>query len=176
MPDLMHRIAQARDRAAFAELFERLAPRLWGYFRRSGFDGALCDEMVQEVMTAVWHKAEQFDPSRAAVSTWVYAIARNARADHLRRPRFEVDPLDPAYVDGNIARADDDVHRLRMATQVREALQELPDDQLQVLTQAYFEHKSLATIASESGVALGTVKSRVRLAFGRLRGMLGSTR
>lgn len=171
---LLLRIAAERDRAAFADLFRYFAPRLAGFFGRAGIEPSVRDELVQEVMLRVWRHADQFDPGRASASTWVYAIARNARIDHQRRPWsvHQPDPLDPAWIDGGEPRADDALAASQRAETVREALSKLPPDQARVLEAAFFEHKTLSSIANEWGLALGTVKSRVRLAFQRLRGAL----
>ncbi|MEN0060831.1 MAG: sigma-70 family RNA polymerase sigma factor [Myxococcota bacterium] len=173
--DLVARIANAKDREAFAELFDRFAPRITGFFRHGGLDGPIRDELVQEVMLRVWHRADQFDAQRASVESWIFAIARNARIDHLRRPgtRARVEPLDPAFVDERSPQAEDEVARLRQARHVRDALDSLPHEQSEILYAAYYQHKTLNTIASEAGLALGTVKSRVRLAMKKLRQTLG---
>jgi RNA polymerase sigma-70 factor, ECF subfamily len=174
-PDaLLRRVAAQRDRAAFAELFLLYAPRVGGFFARSGLDPSVRDELVQEVMLRVWRSAEQFDPSRASAATWIFAIARNARIDHLRRPSSiqRPDPLDPAWVDAHAPDAERELAASQRARHVRAALRDLPPEQAQVLEAAYFDQKTLAAIASEWGLALGTVKSRVRLAFQRLRGAL----
>ncbi len=174
LESLLQRVA-ARDRAAFAELFDRMAPRIAGVLARGGLDPGVRDELVQEVMLRVWRRADQFDPRRASATAWLFTIARNARIDHLRRPavRARVESLDPAWVDAEVPLADDEVAQRQLAEQVRDALGDLPEEQAQILRAAYYEHKTLRAIATEGGLALGTVKSRVRLAFQRLRGMFG---
>lgn len=125
-------------------------------------------------MLRVWRRAGQFDPARASATTWIFAIARNARIDHLRRPAVQarVEPLDPAWVDDETEHADRWVQRRQETEHLRAAIDTLPPEQASILQAAYYEHKTLRTIAEEQGVALGTVKSRVRLALQRLRGTL----
>lgn len=173
--DLIARIAQSRDRAAFAALFDRFAPRLAGFLQQGGLAPSVRDELVQEIMLRVWRRARTYDPAQASVATWIFAIARNARIDHFRRPvsRARVEPLDPAFVDDRTPLAEEVAVRRQQAHEVRAALDELPSEQSDILVAAYFQHKTLRTIAEESGLALGTVKSRVRLAFARLRTALG---
>ena len=175
---LLLRIARHRDRGAFAALFEQVAPRLGGFFARSGLDPVVRDELVQEVLLRVWRKAHLFDPARARATTWIFAIARNARIDHLRRPavQAQVSELDPTWVDDASVPADRVVAQRQVADGVRAALEALPSEQAAILEAAYFEHKTLKAIATEAGIALGTVKSRVRLAFHRLRGTLDGIR
>ena len=171
--ELLARIA-TQDREAFAALFQQFAPRLAGFYARGGLDSSVRDELVQEVMLRVWRKAHQFDPVRASATTWLFTIARNARIDHLRRPavQAEVEPLDPTWVDAKAPAAEEVVSQRQRARAVRAAIDELPSEQASILEAAYFEHKTLSVIASDLGLALGTVKSRVRLAFNRLRGTL----
>lgn len=171
--DLLQAIGRDRSKAAFAQLFRLYAPRLRGWFVNGGI-GAQADELTQEVMLRVWRKADRYDPGRASVSTWIFAIARNARIDHLRKRRIEVDESDPALVPADQDDVDQalDVHREARA--LRDAIDELPEPQSLVVRAAYFEHKTLAVIASEQQIPLGTVKSRVRLAFTALRRALGS--
>src|SRR5688572_10271342 len=80
-------VAKLRDRAAFAELFQHFAPRLKAFMVKGGADGDTAEELAQEAMIQVWRRADSFDPSRAAASTWIYTIARNKRIDRLRRER-----------------------------------------------------------------------------------------
>ncbi|MEM1151973.1 MAG: sigma-70 family RNA polymerase sigma factor [Pseudomonadota bacterium] len=92
----MARIAVDKCRSSFAELFEFFAPRLKAYMQQLGADPSQAEELAQEVMVTVWRKAEQFDPQKASVSTWIFRIARNRRIDaHRRTQRPELDPDDP---------------------------------------------------------------------------------
>lgn len=162
-----------RDRAAFAALFDRYAGRIKAYVLRSGASGTEADEIAQDVMVAVWRRAASFDPSRAAVSTWIYAIARNRRIDLIRRGRRRArDFDDPALQpdpepDGLDALSQGERDRL-----VRQALGGLPAEQRAVLVAAFYDGLSHGAIAEAQGLPLGTVKSRIRLAVGRLRGAL----
>ena len=175
-PELIRRIADDRDKHAFASLFGRFAPRLAGFFREAGLPDDVRDELVQEVLLRVWRGASRYEPHKASVETWIFAIARNARIDHFRRPatRARVEPLDPAFVDDSMPHAEEEAVRRERAHELHQALGSLPREQAAILEAAYFQHKTLRTIATEGGIALGTVKSRVRLAFARLRAALGS--
>ncbi|HWC64195.1 MAG TPA: sigma factor, partial [Rhizomicrobium sp.] len=78
-------VAGSRDRDSFRVLFHYFAPRVKGYLMRRGMSASQADELAQETMLMVWRKAGQFDPGRAAASTWIFTIARNLRIDQLRR-------------------------------------------------------------------------------------------
>ncbi len=173
---LMGRVAAQRDRAAFAALFQYFAPRLKGFFRKRGLNDTGSEELVQDVMLTLWRRAESFDPTKAAVNTWVYTIARNRWIDGYRREnRPQIDPDDP-MLQGDADPAPDEV---LITTQrdgrLHDAMAGLPDEQLQLVRMSFFEDKPHSEIAQELDIPLGTVKSRIRLAMGRLRADLGES-
>jgi len=171
----MDAIATRRDRAAFAALFEHFAPRIKAYLMRSGSDAETAEELVQEALLTVWRRADTFDASQASVATWVFTIARNKRIDGLRRMRRpELDPQDPALVPNEERPADDLLSASQSAAVLREAIKTLPAEQMEMLRMAFFEDKPHSQIAEETDVPLGTVKSRLRLAMGRLRKEIGT--
>jgi RNA polymerase sigma-70 factor (ECF subfamily) len=167
------RVAQHRDRAAFIALFGHFAPRVKAYLVRLGADDASAEELAQEVLLAVWRRAASFNPALASVSTWVFTIARNKRIDRLRRERRpEIDPDDPALAPEPEPAADAAFDAAQSGNRLRDAIASLPEEQSRLLVMAYFEDKSHRAIAAETRLPLGTVKSRIRLALGRLRGAL----
>jgi len=93
-------VAERHDREAFGRIFAFYAPRVKAYLRRLGAEDAVAEDLTQEAMLSVWRRAQQFDPRRAALSTWIFTIARNKRIDALRRDRRpDYDPEDPAIVE-----------------------------------------------------------------------------
>jgi RNA polymerase sigma-70 factor (ECF subfamily) len=162
------RVRDNRDQEAFAELFHHFAPRVKGFLMKSGADATLAEECAQEVMATLWHKAHMFDPSRASVATWIFTIARNRKIDVLRKQR-RPDPEDLPW--GPEAEPDQaDVLGLQQESdQLRKAVAELPDAQRELIERAYFGDLSHSEIAAETGLPLGTIKSRIRLALERLR-------
>ncbi|RLJ99810.1 sigma-70 family RNA polymerase sigma factor [Ruegeria conchae] len=166
--DHVRRIRDAKDQIAFAELFQHFAPRIKAFLIKSGSDAALAEECAQEVMATLWHKAHLFDPTRATVATWVFTIARNKRIDVLRKQR-RPEPEDLWW--GPEAEPEqEDVLALQQETaQLRDAMAALPEAQRQLIEKAYFGDLSHREIASQTGLPLGTIKSRIRLALDRLR-------
>jgi RNA polymerase sigma-70 factor (ECF subfamily) len=174
---LLLAVGRNRDRTAFASLFEYFAPRLKSYLMRLGAGSGTAEELAQEAMLILWRKAEQFDPGKAAAATWTFTIARNLRIDAMRREkRPEIDPDDPALVPDDAPQADDEIARVQEESRLREALTELPREQVEVVQMSFFADKPHSEIASELGLPLGTVKSRLRLAMARLRTALGEKR
>ena len=173
----MRAVAEAADRPAFAALFRHFAPRIKGFLARGGLSDALADELAQETMVTLWRRAATFDPERAQVSTWLYAIARNLRIDHRRRSaRAPIEPPDDWDPEQQPADAHLTPEELIQAAQrergVQHALAELPPEQAHVLRLSFFDDQPHARIAEHLGVPLGTVKSRIRLAVTQLRRIL----
>lgn len=163
-------VATRQDQRAFAELFDYFAPRLKSYLQRLGMEPSQAEEMVQEVMIVLWHKAALFDPAKSSLATWLFRVARNRRIDALRRDRSALlDPEDPALHPSQPEAADDIVEAEERDERVRRAMLELPEEQAILVRQAFFLGKSHSQIAEDTGLPLGTVKSRIRLAFSRLR-------
>jgi RNA polymerase sigma-70 factor (ECF subfamily) len=167
---LVAAIATRQDRAAFADLFAFYAPRLKAYLIRLGLGPSQAEDTAQEVMVTVWRKAGQFDPAQASVATWIYRIARNRRIDAFRREQRQVlDADDPALQPEAEPAPDSGLDAAEREDQVRMALAELPAEQVDLIRRAFYEGLSHRQIADVTGLALGTVKSRLRLAFQKLR-------
>jgi RNA polymerase sigma-70 factor (ECF subfamily) len=173
LADCVEAIARDQDRKAFATLFETFAPRVKAYMMRFGTAPGLAEDLAQDVMLTVWRRAETFDRRQAAVSTWIFTIARNRRIDVFRREkRPEFDPNDPAFQPDAPIAADEQMSVDERDRRLRLAVQELPAEQIDLLQRAFYSDKSHSEIAIDTGIPLGTVKSRLRLAFQRLRKVL----
>jgi RNA polymerase sigma factor (sigma-70 family) len=164
----VQRIRDNGDKKAFAELYEHFAPRVKGFLINSGADNSMAEECAQEVMVTLWHKAHLFDPSRASVATWIFTIARNRKIDILRKQR-RPEPEDLTW--GPSEEPDQaDVMALQQETEIlSNALTSLPSAQRELIEQAYFGDMTHSEIAKKTGLPLGTIKSRIRLALERLR-------
>lgn len=175
--DLIERIAAHGDRAAFVVLFDHYAPRVKGYLGRLGLEPGRAEDLTQDVMVAVWRKAGSFDRSKANVSTWIFRIARNRRIDLFRRERTaELDPEEPMLTPEALPAPDAELAATQQGAMIATALAELPPEQREMVRAAFYEDLSHSEIADRTGLALGTVKSRLRLAFEKLRGRLEAVR
>ncbi|WP_112321003.1 sigma-70 family RNA polymerase sigma factor [Oceanibium sediminis] len=171
--DLLAAIAR-QDKSAFAELFGRYATRVKAFIMRAGTAEDDADEIAQEVLVTVWRKAQLFNPEKAAVSTWIFAIARNRRIDLIRRrTRPQPDPMDPLFQPDPEPGGMQSLNAQQLAVKMRDVLRVLPEDQRAVLKAAFYDGLSHAEIAAHHELPLGTVKSRIRLAFKTLRAELG---
>jgi RNA polymerase sigma-70 factor (ECF subfamily) len=170
----MRAIADAGDRQAFGEVFAYFAPRVKSYLLRLGANDHQAEDLTQDVMLLVWRRAGQFDPAQASLSTWIFTIARNRRIDVLRRERRpEFDPEDPALVRDADPQPDARVEADQKHALLREAIDDLPEEQAHLLRLNFFEELPHSAIADRLGLPLGTVKSRLRLAMSRMRKALG---
>jgi RNA polymerase sigma-70 factor (ECF subfamily) len=164
-------VARARDKAQFALLFDHFAPRLKGFFLRLGVPAAIAEDLAQDTMLTVWRKAAMFDPARASAATWIFTIARNLRIDMKRRER-DPQSLEEFYNAAPQAMPSDTVLSAERELRIRAALERLPPDQADVVRLSFFEDRPHVEIAAALNIPLGTVKSRIRLAVARLRGLV----
>ncbi len=170
MSDGLKKIVEDRDATAFQSLFLTFGPKVRAMLMRQGADSATADDIVQETMLAVWSKSHLFAPDRGTISAWIYAIARNLRLDRVRRQivweqcRGELENLNGIEdeADNSLAREADRMH-------LANALGALPPEQYQVIQLSFMEGLSQTEIADRLHVPLGTVKSRMRLAYDKLR-------
>lgn len=167
---LVGKLASTRDKQAYAALFKYYAPRVKTYLLRCGLTASAADETTQEVMLLLWRKAGSFDPSRASASTWVFAIARNARIDYLRRLDAVPPPPEPD-IDPSLS-AETLLMNAESANHVRAALTSLSTEQQQIVQLFFMADTPHSAIAATLNLPLGTVKSRIRLALARLRQLL----
>jgi RNA polymerase sigma-70 factor (ECF subfamily) len=163
-------VAEERDQAAFTVLFDYFAPRLKSWLVRRSMLPDEAEELVQEVMTVLWHRAGLYDPQRSSLSTWLFRIARNRRIDNERRARHrKFDGQAPLIFVTEVPGVDTIFEGEERDARVREALSQIPNEQMQLIRAAFFLGQSHSEIAASTGLPLGTVKSRIRLAFERLR-------
>lgn len=173
--DLVAGIA-AGDQPAFTELYRRYAASAFGLAWRILGERAMAEEVIQEVFLSVWRRAEAYDPARGSVRSWLFAQIHHRAVDVVRREEAErrrshINTEPDAYDSG----VDDVVEEGWLSArreQVRGALDGLTSEQRQVIDLAYFQGLTQSQVAVESGVPLGTVKSRTLAAMRRLRDAL----
>lgn len=166
-------VAEQHDGAAFAELFEHFAPRVKSMFLRMGSANEQAEELAQETMLTVWRKAHLFDRDSGGASAWIFRIAHNLRIDavrHSRRTERLVNEF--AAETAEVIEPDAVVGASQIDDRVRAAIAQLSPDQMKVIILSFFESRPHSEIAEILQLPLGTVKSRLRLAFKRLRTLL----
>lgn len=168
--DLLVRVAGG-DRAAFAMLFTKYAPKVKSYLLRLGAQGAAAEDLAQDAMTSAWRRANSYNPAIAKASTWIFVIARNAWIDRLRREKTELAYRASTSMpeESSDERPDEAAMRREAEGQVMAAMDSLSNDQRRVVELHFFEDRPHSEIAEHLALPLGTVKSRLRLALTKLR-------
>jgi RNA polymerase sigma-70 factor (ECF subfamily) len=170
LDELLTAVGTDRDGEAFTVLFDHFVPRVQAQMMRLGLAPFAAADVTQDVMETIWRKAHLFDPSKSGATTWVFHIARNRRIDVKRRCRETICANEdffhiPDPTDG----CDDYIDLSQREECLRAALRVLPREQFALVKLAFFDELSHAAIAERMKLPLGTVKSRLRLAFSRLR-------
>ena len=164
------RISENQDREAFGEVFQHFGPRLKSFMIRKGADQPLAEELVQETMLTVWRKAQLYSTEKGTVTTWIFTIARNLRIDRIRRESSQqFTDLADYDAPSDDPGSDDQVMQMQQQVKVRDALQNLPEEQRQIIHMSYIDDMTQSEIADQLELPLGTVKSRMRLAYRKLR-------
>jgi RNA polymerase sigma-70 factor (ECF subfamily) len=171
------------DERAYASLYDRYSPILFGLLLRILHSRAEAEDVLQEVFLQVWQQARSFDQSRGRAFTWLVTLARSRAIDRLRavesRDRAARRSAEGGAPEGATFEepADAAVERSEQAAVVRAALAELPEELRRTLLLAYLEGMSQSEIAARTGQPLGTVKTRTRAGLKKLgellRGRMG---
>ena len=162
-----------QDVECFRMLFEHYAPRIKAFLMKGGTPAATAEDCAQDVMAKVWQKAALFDPARASVATWIFTIARNRRIDLVRRTR-PIEAEDVNWGPSDVPDQAEAYDQTEDARRLAEAISALPEAQRTLVERAFWGDLSHSELQAETGLPLGTIKSRIRLALERLRGALGA--
>ncbi|MDX2306850.1 MAG: sigma-70 family RNA polymerase sigma factor [Hyphomicrobium sp.] len=170
MADLLQKVAECRDIEAFRKLFQVYGPRVKSYMMRQGADATTAEDLAQETLLTVWRKAALYSDEKGSATTWIFTIARNLRIDRLRREMvWQPLPDNREEEASDEPGPEDEVASRELRDRVRGALGQLPPDQSEVVSLSYIEGLSHSEIAERLGLPLGTVKSRMRLAYQKIR-------
>ncbi|MBV1700406.1 MAG: sigma-70 family RNA polymerase sigma factor [Hyphomicrobiales bacterium] len=171
---LVAKVSLTRDQTAFAQLYDFYAPRILSFLIRLRMPRTLAEDVTQDVMATLWRKPHLYDASKSSLATWLYRVARNRRIDLARRERLQPsgDNFDPDRVEegmGMDTSMDGALDAGEREQKLRQVLQTLPPEQLTLVRLAFYEALTHSQIAAQTKLPIGTVKSRLRLAFSRLR-------
>ena len=171
---LAARLAAGDDRA-LADAFDQLAPSVYGGALRVLGNGSAAQDVVQDVFVELWSHPDRYDPAAGSLRTYLMVVARHRAVDVMRselrraarqEKHYRLTPADPP------AAASDEVMAAETASEVRAAVQLLPDGQRQVVELAYFKGLTCREVANAMGIPEGTAKSRLRLAMSKLETVL----
>ena len=171
--DCLDCVAKRQDKIAFAILFKFFAPRIRSHGLKKFSHEAMAMELVQETMMLVWRKAKQFDASKGKGSTWIYTIMRNYSFDMLRKIQNNKEDLMSEDIWPLLdAEQEDEEEDHLQSRNILSFIDLLPALQKQIVTEIYINDKTQQELAVQLSVPLGTIKSRLRLAMGKLRDMM----
>ncbi len=163
-------IGKNQDKLAFNNIFRYFAPRLKSFLVKAGSTESQAEEVIQEVMIAVWTKSSTYDSSKSSVSTWIYTIARNKRIDKIRKEkRHYLSESDEGLEIPVDSTQEKEIFSAQVSSSLRKYMSNLPEEQSKLLKLSYFYNKTHADISEELKIPLGTVKSRIRLALTKMR-------
>jgi RNA polymerase sigma-70 factor (ECF subfamily) len=171
--EAMDRYAAGED-AAFADLYDAVAPRLEGYFLRRSRDAELAQDLLQQTLLQVHRARGSFIPG-ADVMPWLFSIARRLLIDNVRktgRRLVSTEEVEVQLVDVETAPADDFVHARELVSQLNVAVADLPDPQRMAFALQRQEGLSLLEVAEVLNITVGAVKLRLHRAQQALRAAL----
>ena len=163
-------IGKNQDKLAFNSIFRYFAPRLKSFLVKAGSTDSQAEEVIQEVMIAVWTKSSTYDSNKSSVSTWIYTIARNKRIDKIRKEkRHYLSESDEGLEIPVDSTQEKEIFSAQVSNSLKKYMSNLPEEQSKLLKLSYFYNKTHADISAELKIPLGTVKSRIRLALTKMR-------
>ena len=166
-------IGENQDKLAFSNIFKYFAPRLKSYFVKIGCSETQAEEIIQEVMIAVWTKSNTYDREKSSVSTWIYTIAKNKRIDKIRKEKkHNTVESDESLEIPVPSKQEQQILSTEVSEKIRYSLKFLPNEQAELLKLSYFYEKTHSDIAKDLSLPLGTVKSRIRLALSKMRNLV----
>jgi RNA polymerase sigma-70 factor (ECF subfamily) len=162
-------LAKTKDKALYIQLFQHFAPKVKAYIIRLGLVETTAEELMQETMLAVWRKAYLYNASKAAASTWIFTLARNQSIDWMRKQKYPEYSLESWHEEPDDQ--NDVCEQVVTSDRMAKVISQLPEDQAQVIYMSFYEGRSHSDISDRLGVPLGSVKSRIRLASGKIKMM-----
>ena len=164
--NLIKKIAEDRDEGAFSEIFDFIAPKINGFYIKNNLSNEVAEELTQEVLSTIWIKAKQFNPTKSKFITWSFTIARNKKIDFYRKTQKNI-PNDEDVRDflyENNTSSDYEIE-----STVNKIKEELDENQQKLIKMSFFEQKSHKNIAEELEIPLGTVKSKIRASLNKMQ-------
>ncbi|MDN4641145.1 sigma-70 family RNA polymerase sigma factor [Agreia sp. PsM10] len=172
---LLLRVADG-DQRSFAELYDRIAPRVLGLIKRLLIDHAQSEEVAQEVFLEIWRTATRFDPQRGAALSWVLTMAHRRAVDRVRASQSSHDrdiKIGIRDVDREYDQVAESVEIRIEHERVKRAMTQLTELQREAISLAYYGGYSHSEVAKILAIPIGTVKTRLRDGMIRLRDEMG---
>ncbi len=165
------------DSEAFAGVYDRHSRAAYSLAYRMTGERQAAEDLLQEVFFRVWRAARSYRAERGSVRTWILSIVHNRGIDHLRSSasrRRTQDKVELTATTSQQSEAFAETWRNSQRTEVQQALQTLPTEQLKVLELAYYSGYTHVEIAELLDLPLGTVKGRMRLGLKKMKSFFDS--
>lgn len=167
---LLERVAKERDKEAFEQLFCHFAPRIKALMMKQMADADAAEDFMQETMFTVWTKADQFSRYRGSVAAWIFTIARNKRIDNFRKQGSKhYSDIDDYELTDESPGSEEMLLSAERDKLVAQASEALPEEQREIIKMSYGRELTQSEIAERLSIPLGTVKSRMRLAYKKIK-------
>lgn len=174
----MAEIRDDRSHKALKDLFEVYGPRLKGWLMARGVGDGTAEDIVQDVMIKVWTRAHLFDPAKASFATWIYRTTRNRWIDH-KRKHSRMDVREPEFMrmiaDDEVPSAEYNFMLEQDSNMLYSHIEQLTPVQKSAIQMAFMEFKTHRAISEQTGIPIGTVKTRIRSAIKALKKNIGQT-
>ncbi len=163
-----------QDQIAFSQLYDRYAQTIYSIAYRSLQSVEECEELVMDVFAQVWKTADRYDAGKARVDTWLFMITRSRVCDRLRSRQRRLNVTDALIAFDHIPMLSEgpSIENTERRSIIISAMGTLPLEQRRVLELSYYGGFSHREIAEQTGLAVGTVKTRIRLGLEKLRSAL----
>ncbi|MEO1004425.1 MAG: sigma-70 family RNA polymerase sigma factor [Cyanobacteria bacterium J06638_38] len=174
---LMQRIAQ-HDQVALSLLYDRYAHVMYSLAYKMLSNAEEAEEVVLDMFSQVWRTAERYDSQRGRTDSWLFLLTRSRALDRIRRRQRKANVIEASTIAAKVSLTTSGMtpEEALMITdrrqQVKMALAQIPPEQRQVIELAYYQGLSQSQIAKQTGISLGTVKTRVRLGLSKLKQLL----
>lgn len=169
---LMGDIRDNQSQKALTELFSVYGPKLKGWLMARGVGAGTAEDIVQDVMITVWTRAHLFDPEKASFATWIYRTTRNRWIDHTRK-QSRMDVREPEFMkmiaDDEVPSAEYNFMLSQDADILYAEIDKLTRVQKDAIRMAFMEFKTHKDISEQTGIPIGTVKTRIRSAIQSLK-------
>lgn len=167
---LLYSRIKEKDKDALEHLYDRYEKILFSFLYKMTQDRDLAEEALQEVFIKIWRGIGEYDDSKGKFTSWLFRMAQNSAIDLIRKRKAATVPLDEvAEMPSTDSSVEQTAEWQEEKEHIQAAVSQLSAEQQEMIQLFYFKGHTHEKIAEISGLPLGTVKSRIRLALGKLK-------
>ena len=164
--DYIIQLLLSGDKKAIAYIYDKWANPLYGVVMNIVKDEAIAKDVLQDTFVKIWEKADSYDPKKSKLFTWIYQIARNKAIDAYRKTKKrQTENIQKADIIVSNVKSDQKLYH----SELNRYISCLDEKYQHVLQALFFEGLTQAEMSEKTGIALGTIKTRLRIALRELR-------